>query len=101
MDWPDLELYLWTYVACMNASFGLYAHGHDDVWKFKEAFGKVLHGSNVGIMAAWASAHTIGVHPPWPVMAVACGASMGWTKKGLIVDLLTKILINGKDIKKK
>ena len=96
MDWPELELYLWTYAACMWVSFGLYARSHD-VWRFKEGLGRILHGANSGMLAGWASSEMLGTNPPWPILLVACGTSMGWTKKGDIVKILLKMLSpNGK-----
>lgn len=91
MVWPAIELYLWTYAACMWVSFGLYAHGHA-VWNFREAFGVVIHGANSGMLAAWASADFAGINEPWKVMAIACGVSIGWTQKEFIREALVKIM---------
>ena len=91
MTWPEIELYLWTYAACMWMAFGLYAHGHTK-WSFKEAFGKIVHGSNSGVLAAWASADFVGVDQPWKVMAIACGVSIGWTQKAVLRDAIIKLI---------
>lgn len=94
MDWPEVELYLWTYLCCMWVAFGLYAAGHE-TWKFREAVGKVLHSSNSGMLAAWAGSQAIGTVPPWPILAIACATSMGWAKKEDIIKAVLKTLSNG------
>jgi hypothetical protein len=94
--WNEVELYLWVYAACAWMAFGVYAHGHKQRWSLKEAFGAVIHAANSGILSAWAGVDFVGVNEPWKVMAIACGVSVGWTQKAVIVELLSKLLRNGK-----
>jgi hypothetical protein len=85
------ELFLVTYLACAWCSFGLYAVS-DKTWSLKEGFAKTIHGANTGIICALLGARFIGFSKPWEIIGLACSASMGWTRKDLVINLLTKIL---------